>query len=143
VHLQQAVDGESGTDRQDDIGGRGKQVAVQTEDLSDQPFDPVAPHRVAGFSLHTDPQPIVLKGICQKDQSKSITSKPLSGSIDALKLPGRAQEMIFRKRGTIQTVQAANCLRPFALLLLMTAWPVRVFIRTRKPWVRARLMVLG
>jgi len=39
--------------------------------------------------------------------------------------------------------QDASCLRPFALLLLMVAWPARVFMRVKNPWVRARLVVLG
>lgn len=42
-----------------------------------------------------------------------------------------------------QQDQAASRLRPFARRLLMTACPVRVFMRTRNPWVRARLTLLG
>jgi len=34
-------------------------------------------------------------------------------------------------------------LRPFALLLLITALPALVFIRLRKPCVRLRFMLLG
>jgi hypothetical protein len=32
---------------------------------------------------------------------------------------------------------------PFALLLLMMAWPARVLILFRKPWVRLRFVLLG
>jgi len=121
LHVKQTVDGKSGADRQDDIGGDRKQIPVETENFPDQPFDSVAPDRVTGFSVHTDPQSIVLKGIRQVNNGKSITPEPPAGPVDALKLPGCPQQVIFRKRETIQTVQAANCLRPFALLLLITA----------------------
>ena len=38
---------------------------------------------------------------------------------------------------------AASRLRPLALLFLITACPARVLIRTLKPWVRLRLVLLG
>jgi len=39
--------------------------------------------------------------------------------------------------------QTANSLRPLARLALMTARPPRVFMRTKKPWVRARRVFDG
>jgi hypothetical protein len=36
--------------------------------------------------------------------------------------------------------QTARRLRPLARLAAITARPPRVFMRTRKPWVRARLV---
>lgn len=143
MHVQQTVDGEFGADGENDIGGRREPIAVQTEDLPDQSLDPVAPHSVACLAVHTDPQSVVRQGVGQEDQGEPLSPKPPAGSVDALKLPGCSQQMLFRKRAAIQAVQGANCLRPFALRLLITARPVRVFMRTRNPWVRARLVVLG
>ena len=42
-----------------------------------------------------------------------------------------------------KTAQTANRLRPLARLALMMARPPRVFIRTKKPWVRARRVFEG
>ena len=39
--------------------------------------------------------------------------------------------------------QTARRLRPLARRALMTARPPRVFMRTRKPWVRARRVLEG
>jgi len=54
LHVKQSVDCETGTDRQDDIDGCGKQVTVQTENFPYQPLDPIAPYRIAGFPVYTD-----------------------------------------------------------------------------------------
>lgn len=121
LHVKQTVNSKSGTDSKDDIGGRWKQIPVQTEDLPYQPFDPVPPHRISGFSVHTDPQPAVLKCVRQEDHGKAVTSKPPPRQVNALKIAGRSQQMFFREGIPIQAVQAANCLRPLALLLLITA----------------------
>lgn len=36
-----------------------------------------------------------------------------------------------------------SCFRPFALLLLIILLPALVDIRNKKPWVRARFILLG
>ncbi len=42
-----------------------------------------------------------------------------------------------------RSTYAASLLRPFALRARMIARPARVLILSRKPWVRARLILLG
>jgi len=91
LHVKQTVNSKTGTDSKDDIGSRWKQIPVQTENLPYQPFDSVPPHRISGFSVHTDPQPAVLKCIRQEDHSKAVTSKPPPRQVNALKIPGRSQ----------------------------------------------------
>jgi len=54
LHVKQTVDCESRANRQHDIDGCRKQITVQTENFPYQPFDPVTPHRIAGFPVHTD-----------------------------------------------------------------------------------------
>ncbi len=44
---------------------------------------------------------------------------------------------------TVSQTHADSRFRPLALLLLTTACPARVLIRSRKPWVRFRLILLG
>lgn len=142
-HLFQAVDRESGTDRQNDIAPCRKQITMQTENFPEQPFDSVPPDCVSSFTVHADSQPSIGERIVKEDQGETFTLQPLAGAVDPLELPCCPQSMIFREREAAQLFQAANCIRPFALLLLITARPERVFIRTRKPWVRARLVLLG
>lgn len=121
LHVAQAFDAKFRTDSKDNIGGRRKQITIQAKHFPYQPFYPVTSHRVAGFPVDTDSQAIVLEGIGQDNQSESITAKPSTGPVNPLKLPGRSQEMTLRERMTAQMAQAANCLRPFARLLLITA----------------------
>ena len=65
-----------------------------------------------------------------------VTSK------NRLKLTSRLQSL--HCRGERQTrVYTASRLRPLARRALMTARPPRVFMRTRKPWVRARRILEG
>lgn len=120
-HTQQTVYCELGTDGKNDIGRRWKQVPVQTKNFPHQPLDPVTPYRITGFPMHADPQPIVLERVRQDDHGKAVASKPPTGKVNALKIAGRSQQMVFRESVSIQATQAANCLRPFALLLLITA----------------------
>jgi hypothetical protein len=143
LHIDQAVYGEARPDGKNNIAGRRKQMTVETEDLPYQSFYSVAPHCITSFFLHTDSQPIVRLAVRKENNTKPIASKPLAKSINALKLPGGPKQMNLGKTKTAQLAQADNCFRPFALLLLITACPDRVFIRTRKPWVRARLILLG
>lgn len=142
-HLFQTVERESGTDGQNDIALCREQITVQTKNFPEQSFYSVAPDCIPSFTVHADSQPSKSERIVQEDQGKTVTSQPSAGAVDSLKLPCCPQSMIFREREAIQLLQAANCMRPFARLLLITARPERVFIRTRKPWVRARLVLLG
>jgi hypothetical protein len=140
LHIDQAIYSEFRPDSKNNIARSWKQVAIQTEDLPYQPFDPVAPYCITNFSMHTNPQPIEILRVRHKNHGKPIPSAPLAKPINALELSSCPEQVNFRES---KTFQQANCLRPFALLLLITAWPARVFIRTRNPWVRERLILLG
>jgi len=121
LHIDQAVYGKFRPDSKNDIARRWKQVSIQTEDLSYQPFDPVAPHCITNFSMHTNSQPIVTLCVRHEYHDKPITSAPLTKPINALKLSRCPEQVNFRQSQTFQQAQQANCLRPFALLLLITA----------------------
>ncbi len=139
----QTVKGKIGPDGDNNIALPRKTLPVASEDFPNQPLDPVPPYCVAGPAMHTDPQAIPWQGIRQDNDCKTVPMKPPSGPVYALKLPVCTQQMRLRESIPLQQAQAASCLRPLARRLLMTARPFLVFIRTRKPWVRARLVVLG
>ena len=48
-----------------------------------------------------------------------------------------------QRRACFGGITTLNSLRPFARRRLMTARPPAALIRTRKPWVRFRLVLLG
>lgn len=50
---------------------------------------------------------------------------------------------LLRRGGHRLQTQTASRLRPLARRALITARPPRVFIRTKKPWVRARRVLEG
>ena len=56
-------------------------------------------------------------------------------------LPG--PQPLDHRRASTDRAQTARRLRPLARRALMTARPPRVFMRTRKPWVRARRILEG
>lgn len=98
AHVRQAVYRESGPNSQYNIGSRGKMRSMQPENLPDQPLDSVAAHRVSGFSVHTDSQPVIAQSVCKKDHGEAVTLQSPAGSVDTLKIPVCLQEMLFRQR---------------------------------------------
>ena len=121
LQIHQAVYGKFRPDSKHNIAGRWKQVTMKTEDLPYQPFNSVAPHGTTSFSVHTNSQPIVTFHVRQINHGKPVPSESLTKPINELKLPGCLEQVNFRESETVQPAQAANCLRPFALLRLITA----------------------
>ena len=116
---------------------------MEPKGLAEQSFNPVAPHRVADLARNADTQATPGQGVGEIDDRKPFAAKSRSGSVHTLKLPVITQQMLLGEGQPLQSAQADSCLRPLARRLLMTAWPFLVLIRTRNPWVRARLMTLG
>ena len=139
----QTIERKIGPDGNNNVTAIGKFRPVTAKDFSNQSFDPVSPNRIANFSLDAYSQTVPCQGIGQYNDGKTIAVVPFSGPIDALKLPVGPQKMFFGECIPIQSAQTASCLRPFARLLRITACPFFVFMRTRNPWVRARLVLLG
>lgn len=130
-------------DGDDDIAVGGELLAVQPKTLAEQPLDPVPLHRIANLARHTDPQTTPRQGIGEINDRKPLAAQSRPGPVDALKLPVLPQQMLLGEAQPPQAAQADSCLRPLARRRLITAWPFLVFMRTRNPWVRARLMTLG
>src|SRR5690606_17781819 len=58
-------------------------------------------------------------------------------------LNGQASQVSFQRAGKLGLAQTARRARPLARRALMTLRPPLVFMRTRKPWVRARRVLEG
>ena len=121
LYIHQAVYGESRPDSNNNIAGRWKHVTMKTEDFPYQPFNSITPHGITRFFLHTNSQPVVTFCVRHINHRKPLTVESLTMPINALEFPGCFEQVNFREWETVQLAQAANCLRPFALLLLMTA----------------------
>jgi len=115
LHCTQTVYGESRTNSKNDIAGQRKQFTIKPKELTDEPFNPVAPHRIAGFPVHTDSQSIVRLRVRQINHGEILTSESLAKPVNALKLPGRLEQMNFRKSKTVHLLrQITVCaLSPF------------------------------
>lgn len=78
------------------------------------------------------------------DQDKAVKTRPPSFGKDCLELAPFAEPAIPTKGlGGRLVAQGVNRARPLARRAFKTLRPLRVAIRARKPWVRARLMRLG
>lgn len=125
------------------IAGNRKYLPMQTEGLAEEPFDPVAAHCAAGFARHTDAQTAVRQRIGKKDERKTGPAQPPALLIDQIVFSGFSEQTGFGQGEPLHAVQAESRFRPLARRRRITAWPERVFMRARKPWVRARLILLG
>ena len=108
-------------DGDDNVTGRGEPLAVQPEDFPHQSLNPVAANRVAGLPVQADPKSTAIPVGRQKNQCASIPPRSSPMPVDVLKFRGRPEQIPFGKRVPAHPRQAASCLRPLALLRLMTA----------------------
>ena len=92
--------------------------------------------------------------LCRGRDNDEVTALPsLPRLLDSEKLSTNAEAGRFRKsvpavlggqrRACFGGIKTLNRLRPFARRRLMTARPPAALIRTRKPCVRFRLVLLG
>lgn len=102
LHIDQAVNGEARPDGKNNIARGRKQMTVETEYLPYQSFYSVAPNCITSFFLHTDSQPAVRFAVREENHAKPIASKPLTKSINALKLPRCFKQMSLGKTITAQ-----------------------------------------
>ena len=121
LHDAHAVVSKARTDSEDDVAGRGKQVAVEPEHFPEQSLDPVATDRAAGLLLDADAEPASFALGRQDNHGKPVAPYPPASPVNALEIPGGPEQILFRQRVPAHPLQAASCLRPLALLRLMTA----------------------
>jgi len=140
---------------------RGRKLGfVQSEKFAKQPLDPVSLHGIAGFfaDRHAQPSDSVL--VTAGDDGEMPRGSPYPLLIDPqIVLPFTyaflpAECMVFRVASPLSGGPADRFgsrhfgyrqifFLPLARLRLSTALPPRVAIRTRKPWVRFRLVLLN
>lgn len=91
---------------------------------------------------------------CQGGDNDEMTTLPsLPRLLDSEELSTNAEAGSFwksvpailggQRRACFGGIRTLSRLRPFARRRLMTARPPAALIRTRKPWVRFRLVLLG
>jgi len=93
----QTIHVKSGTDGHNNITARWKHIPIEPEGFPNQPFYPVSADSFPGFFLHTDSQTVGAFRVRQDNHSKSFPPKPAPKPIDALKLPGRCEQICFRE----------------------------------------------
>ncbi len=142
-HIQQIIDIKIRSYSPDNIRTMREQFPVEPECFADESLNSITPYCISNLAGYTDTQPAVLKIVRQNDKCEPIPPVACASLVNSLKLSCDSEQVSLRKSITTQKNYAVNCLRPLARLLLTTACPERVFIRTRKPWVRARLILLG
>lgn len=121
LHGAHTVVGKARTNSEDDVAGRGKQIAIEPEHLPEQSFDPVATNRVAGLFLDADAEPAPFAPGRQDNHGKPVAPYPPASPVNALEFSGSPEQILFRQRVPAHPFQAASCLRPLALLRFMTA----------------------
>src|SRR6185436_19911194 len=116
-------------------------------DLSDPALEPLADHRLADFPARGDAETRMPELVrCEIDDGQSAMAPP-AGPV-ALEIVGpppqplRGEQPLPGPGGGLRH-QTLRRLRPLARRRLITARPLRVRIRTRKPWVRLRLRLFG
>ncbi|MEK0432307.1 MAG: hypothetical protein RL700_514, partial [Pseudomonadota bacterium] len=128
------------------ITGGGVPLAVRSQGVN-LALDGVACHGALGPSLGNHGTDTVVRGRRFNVQRKMRRAGINTCTHDRVKIcflgnadHTHAHSMLRPRRWTAQT---ANRLRPLARLALITARPPRVFMRTKKPWVRARRVLEG
>lgn len=143
----------------------GRQIHPQgSKRLSENSFDGVSGGGTLGMSLanHQSQASRCLSSACRvsqgrEDQKVSARNSPpgkgggeLFGAVQPRRRrKGGARHSVFGLVGEVppptpeQVNQTARRLRPLARRALITARPPRVFMRTRKPWVRLRRVTEG
>ncbi len=116
-----AVAGKARTDSENDVARRGEQIAIEPEHFPEQSLDPVATDRAAGLLLDADAEPASFALGRQDNHGKPVAPYPPASPVNALEFPGSPEQILFRQRVPVHPLQAASCLRPLALLRLMTA----------------------
>src|SRR5690348_7795987 len=108
--------------------------------LTDNALDEVAGHGVLDDALAcNDSQAGERRLIAYRVYGKPAASCSRFGGQKCLELRWPGQARAWSEREALQDRSyTASRLRPFARRLLMTFRPPNVFMRARKPWVRAR-----
>ena len=108
--------------------------------LPEAPFDPVPDDRGADLPAGDDRQSGMAELVPAEDQMEIFSPNAAAVSIEAREIAFLA-DSLERRQALIHPTETR--FRPLRLLLLMTSWPPLVFMRTRKPCVFLRLLLLG
>ena len=128
----------------------GKRIPAAAKPLADRPLDTVSLHGIAHSATRTDPDPARIS--CRYGQHQehelagcnpaSLTGNPFEFSrvAQAIGPPEAAGRSV---HNYFDATVVARRLRPLARRRFRIARPERVFIRSRKPCFRSRLIRLG
>mgnify|MGYP006992546016 CR=1 FL=1 len=108
--------------------------------LPEAPFDPVPDDRGADLPAGDDRQSGMAELVPAEDQMEIFSPNAAAVPIEAREIAFLA-DPLERRQALIHPTETR--FRPLRLLLLMTSWPPLVFMRTRKPCVFLRLLLLG
>ena len=117
--------------------------------LSRDPFESIAIDRTAGaFFGDGQTETRLIEAIGTIEYDETLTTGSIRVGEDALELTRLGQASFASKSlsgvaGSFQGAQGIRRARPLARRALRTLRPLRVALRARKPWVRARFRRLG
>jgi hypothetical protein len=124
-----------------------EQVLVEPEKLPDQPLDAISHHRYANFPAygHTESCLFARTRLPENDE---MGSRAFMTGICYAKIFPSFPDPLATGKGRIhitylQAIWTESFLRPLARRLLITSLPFLVDMRTRKPWVLLREILLG
>jgi hypothetical protein len=129
-----------------EIGG-DEELLVEPEKLPYPPLYAVTHHGDTDFSADGDSQSRVIAPT-HPPEDDEMCSADLHSGIGYAEIVPSFPDPFTGGKGSIhitylQAICTESLLRPFARLLLMTSLPFLVDMRTRKPWVLLRDMLLG
>jgi hypothetical protein len=107
---------------------------MSSEELSNEPFRPVADDRVSYFLAGGNAEPGRADVIWESETGHESATKACPAFVDL---------EVFRPSPQFHRVDTVSRLRPFARRRLSTVRPFFVCMRTRKPCVRRRRRTLG
>jgi len=124
-----------------------EKLLVEPEKLPYPPLYAVAHHRDTHFPADGDTQSSMPALTCPPDDNKMSRAYLFSGFGQKQIIASLPDPFTTGKGGIhiiyLQAICTDNFLRPFARLRFITSRPFLVAIRTRKPWVLLREMLLG
>jgi hypothetical protein len=136
-----------------DVESRTQPTTVATKPLPNASLHPVAHHSVPDLATRRDPEARTTRRVpssppgdehhklAHREPHAATRNPPVfarrENSVRPLETAG------LRVHGYLEETDTASCLRPFARRRLSTARPARVFIRSRNPCFRSRLIRLG
>jgi hypothetical protein len=118
-------------------------ISVEPKRLFEYPFNPVSYNRPFNFPAYTNTYSTVLTAVNEKNYTETFTVHPCTVPVYCIKIPGFSYQALLGKAKLPQFNQAERRLRPRALRAFIMARPALVRIRTRKPWLLLRFVLLG